>query len=133
MRGLQRLLVGGRGRATSRSARQFFSRCSNSAKSDDASACEVIGGLFHFVLVIDVAIRDAPRRTLGPEKVIDALDALEIHREPLEPVGDLAHHRAAVEPARLLEVGELRDFHAVQPDLPAESPGAERRRFPVAP
>ena len=37
----------------------------------------------------------------------------------------------AVEPAHLLEVGELRDLHAVQPDFPAQSPGAEGRRLPV--
>ena len=31
----------------------------------------------------------------------------------------------------MLEVGELGDFHAVQPDFPAQTPGAEGRRFPV--
>jgi hypothetical protein len=31
----------------------------------------------------------------------------------------------------LLEVGELRDFHAVEPDFPAQAPGAQRRAFPV--
>ena len=39
--------------------------------------------------------------------------------------------RAAVQAADLLEVGELRDLHAVEPHLPAQAPGAERRRFPV--
>ena len=33
--------------------------------------------------------------------------------------------------AHLLEVGELRNLHAVQPDLPAKPPGAERRALPV--
>ena len=36
-----------------------------------------------------------------------------------------------VEAADLLEVRELRDLHAVQPDLPAEAPGAEGRALPV--
>ena len=36
-----------------------------------------------------------------------------------------------VEAAELLEVRELRDLHAVAPDLPAEAPRAERRPFPV--
>jgi hypothetical protein len=31
----------------------------------------------------------------------------------------------------LLEVGELGDFHAVQPDFPAQAPGTQRRAFPV--
>ena len=34
-------------------------------------------------------------------------------------------------PPDLLEVGELRHFHAVEPDFPAQAPGAEGRRFPV--
>ena len=33
--------------------------------------------------------------------------------------------------AALLEVGELRHFHAVAPDFPAQPPGAERRALPV--
>ena len=40
-------------------------------------------------------------------------------------------HRPAFQAAGLLEIGELGDFHAVQPDFPAQAPGAERRRFPV--
>ena len=40
-------------------------------------------------------------------------------------------HRLAIEAADLLEIGELRDLHAVEPDFPAQAPGAERRRFPV--
>ena len=92
---------------------------------------EVVLRLLDFVLVIDVAVSDAAERAVGPHDVVHALDALQVHREPLEAVGDLAHHRPAVEPADLLEVRELRDLHAVQPDLPAEAPGAERRRLPV--
>ena len=34
-------------------------------------------------------------------------------------------------PAGLLEVGELGDLQPVQPDLPAQAPGAERRVGPV--
>ena len=92
---------------------------------------EIVCGLLDFVLVIDVAVSHAALRAVGPGEVVDAFDALQVHREALEAVGDLAHHGPAVEPARLLEVRELRDLHAVQPDFPAESPGAERRRFPV--
>ncbi len=34
-------------------------------------------------------------------------------------------------PADLLEIGELADLHPVAPDLPAQTPGAQRRAFPV--
>ena len=45
--------------------------------------------------------------------VEDVLHALQVHGESLDAVGDLAGDRLAVEPANLLEIGELGDFHAV--------------------
>ena len=58
-------------------------------------------------------------------------DALHVHRQAFDAVGDFARNRLAFEAADLLEVGELGDLHAVQPDFPAQAPGAQRRRFPV--
>ena len=78
-----------------------------------------------------IAIGDAAKRTVSPYDVENALDTLQVHREALEAVGDFAGDGFAVEAADLLEVGELRDFHAVQPDFPPQAPGAERGRFPV--
>ena len=49
----------------------------------------------------------------------------------LEPVGQLGRDRREVDAAGLLEVGELRDLHAVEQHLPADAPRAERRRLPV--
>ena len=95
------------------------------------SVLEVVGRLFDFVLVEHVAVRDAAQRPVRPHDVENAFDALQVHGEALESVGDFAGDRLAVETAHLLEVGELRDFHAVQPHLPTESPGAERGRLPV--
>ena len=97
----------------------------------DVGFLEVVLRLLDLVLVIHVAIRDATERPVGPDEVEDALDILQVHREPLEAVGDLARHGPAFEAADLLEVGELRDFHAIEPDFPADAPGAERRRLPV--
>ena len=93
----------------------------------DVAVFEVVGALLLLVLQVDVAIAEA----LGPLQVVDVVDALQVHRQALEAVGDLAGDRLAVDAADLLEVGELRDLHAVQPDLPAEAPGAERRVLPV--
>ena len=64
-------------------------------------------------------------------EIVDAVDALHVHGQPLQPVGELARHRRAFEAGDLLEVGELRHFHAVAPAFPAEPPGAERRALPV--
>jgi hypothetical protein len=69
-----------------------------------------------------MSVLDAP----GPLKVIDVVHSLEVHGKPLEAVGKLGGHRLEIDAAHLLEIGELRDFHAVQPDLPPEAPGAER-------
>ena len=89
---------------------------------------EVERRVFALGLQEHVAVGDA----LAVEvEIVDVLDALHVHRQPLEPVGQLAGDRPAVEAADLLEVGELGDLHAVAPDLPAEAPGAQRRALPV--
>src|SRR6185437_3669822 len=62
---------------------------------------------------------------------VDALDTLDIHGQALKPVGQLGRDRVALDAADLLEIGELADLHAVEPDLPAEAPGAQGRAFPI--
>ena len=97
----------------------------------DVGVFEVVLRLLDLILVIDVAVRDPAQRPVGPDQVEHALDSLQVHGQALETVGDLAHHRPAVQAPDLLEVGELRNLHAIQPDFPAQAPGAEGRRFPV--
>src|SRR5690606_22099544 len=67
----------------------------------------------------------------GVDQVVHRIDALQVHGQAFQAVGDLAGHRIALDAADLLEVGELGDFHAVEPDFPPQAPGAEGRRFPV--
>src|SRR3546814_18305176 len=95
--------------------------------SSDVCSSDLLGGQ------VDVAIGLAAL-VFGhavPVEVVDVLDALHVHDEALEPVGELGGDRIAVDAADLLEVGELADLHAVAPDLPAEAPGAHRRALPV--
>src|SRR6185437_1476133 len=93
----------------------------------DRRLLEVVPRPLALVLKVDVAPRDAwcplelKRRPL----------ALEEHRQPFETVGHLGGNELDVEAPELLEVGPLRDFHPVAPDLPAEAPRAERRLLPV--
>ena len=61
----------------------------------------------------------------------DIVDALHIHCESLKPVSEFAGNRCALKAGDLLEISELRDFHAIAPAFPAESPRAERRAFPI--
>jgi hypothetical protein len=56
---------------------------------------------------------------------------LQEHRDALEAIRNFTRNHFEVDRAALLEISELRDFLAVEPDFPAEAPGAERRRFPV--
>src|SRR5690606_28344696 len=92
----------------------------------------IVGRLLDFVLVENVAVQDgAPAGAGGPHQVVDAFDALQIHGQALEAVGDLAGSRGAVKPAHLLEVGELGYFHAIEPDFPAQAPGTQGGVFPV--
>ena len=83
--------------------------------------------LLDFVAMPDVAILHARR----PLEIVDVVHVLERHREALEAVGQLDRDRRQVDAAGLLEVGELRDLLAVEQHLPADAPGAERRRLPV--
>ena len=83
-------------------------------------------------LAEDVAVGERDRADGVVERhLVAVVVAEDVHREPLEAVGELARDRAAVVAADLLEVGELADLHAVAPDLPAEAPGAEGRALPV--
>ena len=52
-------------------------------------------------------------------------------QNPLQPIRDFDRNRVEQLAARLLEVGELRDLLAVEPDFPAEAPRPERRRLPL--
>ena len=56
---------------------------------------------------------------------------LQVHDDAVEAVGDLDAHGVQRQAARLLEVGELGDLLPVEPDFPAQAPGAERGRLPV--
>ena len=88
--------------------------------------------IFLLGLQEDVAVGDLLVALAAVEvQVVDVVDALHIHGEPLQPVGQLAGDRRAFDAADLLEIGELRHFHAVAPAFPAEPPGAERRAFPI--
>ena len=93
----------------------------------DVGQFEVVTRLFDFILMVDVAVGDAG----CPGQVEHRFDVLQVHRQAFETVGDFAEHRFARQAADFLEVGELGDFHAVQPDFPAQTPGTQRRRFPV--
>ena len=82
--------------------------------------------MLDFVLVVHVAVSDAVARPFGPDQVVDVLDALQIHGQSFEAIGDFAQNGFAGERTDFLEIGELCDFHAVQPDFPAQPPGTKR-------
>ena len=86
---------------------------------------------FHLVLMKHVPVAHIAARVARPQQFVHAVRALQAHGHALQSVGDFTRDRIAFQAARLLEIGELRDFHTVQPHLPAQAPGAQRRRFPV--
>jgi len=94
----------------------------------DVGELEIVGRVLALGLQEDVAVAHAPAVEVDVEDVLDPLD---VHHQALDAVGELARDRAAVEAADLLEIGELRDLHAVAPDFPAQTPGAQRRALPV--
>ena len=84
----------------------------------DVGVVEVVAR--HLVLALPerLAVAD-PLRVLH---VLEVRHALERHHDPLDAVGQLDGDGVEILPAHLLEVGELRDLHAVEPDLPAQAP-----------
>src|SRR2546422_7397574 len=93
---------------------------------------EAVLALLPLVLPEGVAVGEpAAVRVRAEDEVVDVVDALQVHGDALEPVGELRGHRPALESPGLLEVGELRHFHPVAPDFPAEPPGPQRGRLPV--
>src|SRR3546814_1370299 len=61
-----------------------------------------------------------PLRADRPHDVEHVVDVLQVHAQAFQPVGDLAQHRFAFDTAGLLEISELGDFHAVEPDRTEE-------------
>ena len=118
-------------RAASRANAKFLS---NRSRWSAANSLGGMSDLAERVLrLLDLLLQPhlAVLHAAAPLEVEDVVDALQEHRDALEPVGDLAGDRREVDAADLLEVGELRDLHAVEQHLPADAPGAERRRLPV--
>ena len=88
-----------------------------------ARSLEDVNGVLVFLSPAKLSVRDPVR----PGDVEDVADAGEEHRDPLEAIGQLGGDRRQLLPSGLLEVGELRDLHAVHHDLPADTRGAEGR------
>ncbi|KPK27209.1 MAG: hypothetical protein AMJ61_06410 [Desulfobacterales bacterium SG8_35_2] len=63
--------------------------------------------------------------------MVDILHLLQVHGNTFETVGYLDCNGLQVKTACLLEIGELGDFHTIQPNLPAQTPGPEGGRLPV--
>src|SRR6266404_7835148 len=68
---------------------------------------------------------------LGPAQIVNALDSLEERADALQPVGQLHRNGVEVDSPALLKVGELRNLQSIEKHLPADTPGAQRRRLPV--
>ncbi len=66
-----------------------------------------------------------------PLQIIHIVYALNIHGDAFGAVSQFGTNRMKIKPAHLLEISELGYFHAVEPNLPAQAPGAQCRRFPV--
>src|SRR5574343_788286 len=134
VRGLEHLLVAGQRELLAHQVLGLLLvRGEGGQQELDVAVLEVVGALLDLVLVEHVAVLQvgAAVLALGVDQVVDVLHALEVHGQTLQAVGDLAGDGLAVDAADLLEVGELGDFHAAEPDLPAQAPAAEGGVFPI--
>ena len=88
---------------------------------------ELVLAVLQFLRFEDVAVG----HRVVPAKLPDLPRLLEVHGDALEPVGELDGDRVQGDSAGLLEVGELGDLQAVEPDLPPQAPCPEGRLLPV--
>ncbi len=98
----------------------------------DVGALEVVNGKLKLVLEANFAILHGT--TIGsddPRDVVNAVHVLEKCGNALEAVGQFSGDGIEVNAAALLEIRELRDFQAIEHDLPSNAPSAERGRLPV--
>ena len=77
--------------------------------------------------MMNVAVGNA----FDPFDIVNAVHFLNEHGQPFQTVGNFTGNGFAVDAAELLEVSKLGNFHAVEPDFPAETPGADVGAFPV--
>ena len=99
----------------------------HAAQALDICHLEVVAAVLLLSLQVDVAIRALGR----PADLAEAGDALQGDGDALQPVGQLDRYRIEKLPASLLEVGELGDLLPIEPDFPAQAPGAQGGRLPV--
>ena len=76
---------------------------------------EVVVGVLHLPLQVHVAVADLAH----PLQVVNVFHLLNVHGQALDAVGDLRRHKFHVDAAHLLEIGELRHLHPIEPNLPA--------------
>ena len=88
---------------------------------------KVVSRLLDFVLVVHIAVAER----VGPLQVVDVVDTLQVHGQALKAVGNFARNGFAINAAHLLEVSELRDFHAIEPNFPAQAPCTQCWIFPI--
>ena len=81
----------------------------------------VVSGMLTFRHLEDVPICTA----LVPVYVLEMINLLKADGNAFKTVRDLDRRYVQNDPACLLEVGELGDFLAVQPDFPAKTPRGE--------
>ena len=93
----------------------------------DVRVVQVVAAHLVLGLPEDLVVADAGR--VGD--LLEVVDTLQRHDDAFDAIGDLDRNGIQHQPPGLLEVGELGDLETVEPDLPAQAPGAERRRGPV--
>src|SRR5437016_13137526 len=88
---------------------------------------EVVDGKLQFIREAHVAVccRPFALRVASPYDVVNRIYVLQKSGDALEAIGQLHGNRIQINSAALLEICELRDFEAIEHDLPANTPRAQ--------
>ena len=125
---LQQVIIGGHDGAGRQRARAFaFPGVEDLVQLLHVADFEVVAAMLDLALQEDIAVAQAAQ----PVDVPHAVHILQRQHDALDAIGDFHRHRLQLQAAGLLKIGELGDFLAVEPDLPAQTPGAQGRTLPV--
>ena len=84
-----------------------------SEKGIDIDMFKIKGGHLYFVLPKNITIGNYAIGAVSPYNVINAVDALKVHSDSLDAIGDFTTHWVTLQPTHLLEVSELRYLHSI--------------------
>ena len=128
MRCFQNIIVGRQRQASVDGPNRLaFKQIIHLAHAVHISHIKIIGAVLALTHQVDIAVG-----AIGiPLDILKMPRTLQRHRNAFQPIGNFNRYRLQIKTAALLKVSKLGDLNTIQPNLPAQSPGADSWLLPV--